>query len=283
MSKKFIISNAHERGYKTGIYFIYFLIIIFVISPAVWIVIEAFKTRAQVWAWPPTWFPWPGTLNNFIKLFTIVHFERAVFNSLMVSCASSFTALGFAAVAAYGFSRFQFKYKYLLLILLIGLQMMPATANIVPLFFIAYRLSLYNTRLGVILLLAGIQIPFTIWILKGFFDSVPTSIEECASLDGANRLQVLTKILLPLILPGLSAAFFITFIGAWNQFIIPMIIIGDNAKQVAVVTTYQFIFTETEYPELLSAAAMVTTFPMLLIFYGFQKLFISGLTTGYEK
>jgi len=281
--KKSTTLRGQETWYKTGVYFTYFLIAIFVLGPALWIVIEAFKTRQQIWAWPPVWIPWPGTLNSFVKLFTKIRFERALFNSVLISGGSSLIALGFASVGAYGFSRFEFKYKYLLLILLIGLQMIPATANIIPLFFIAHKLSLYNSRLGVIILTAGIRIPFAIWILKGFFDSVPVSIEECASLDGANRLQILAKILLPLILPGLSAVFFITFVATWNNFVIPMVIIGDSAKQMAVVKAYQILSQESEFPGLVSAAAIVTTFPVLLIFYGFQKLFIGGLTSGYGK
>lgn len=283
MFKKFATLTRQYRGYKTGVYLTYFLIAVFILGPAIWITIQAFKTRVQIFAWPPVWIPWPGTLDHFIRLFTKRHFERALINSVLVSAGSSCVALGFATVAAYGFSRLQFKYKYLLLILLIGLQMVPATVNIIPWFFMSHYLGLHNTQLGVILLIGGMSIPFDIWILKGFFDSVPISIEENAALDGASRLRILTSILLPLILPGLSAAFFITFVGAWNYFIIPAVVIGDNSKQVAVVIAYQILSWEIVNPGMVAAAAVTTTFPMLLIFYGFQKLFVEGLTSGYGK
>jgi len=276
-------SSKYEKWKISGVYFTYFLIVIFVVAPAIWITTQAFKTMSQIWAWPPVWIPWPGTLENVFKLFTVARFGRALFNSVIVAGSSSLIALSFAAVSAYGFSRFQFRYKYLLLVLLIGIQMVPATANIIPLYFITHKLSLHNTRVGVIILMAGIRIPFSIWILKGFFDKIPISIEESALIDGASRTKVLTQILLPLIIPGLSAAFFVTFLATWNHFILPMIIIGDSAKQVAVIKTYQLLSQEMEYPGLVASAAMLTTFPVLVIFYGFQKLFIGGLTSGYGK
>lgn len=216
-------------------------------------------------------------------LFSRTKILQQVLNSAVVCIGTVVVTLGFSTMAAYGFSRFRFKHKELLLIAIISLQMIPVTVNIVPLYFFAIRLRLIDTYHGLIIIFSAIRIPICIWIMKGFLDGIPVSIEEAAMIDGAPRWKVLLRILLPLTMPGLGAAAILTLVYSWSQFLLPLIINSRSSMHLATVGVYSFAVEEAVQYNLFGAAAVISSAPVVILYLFTQKMFISGLTQGSGK
>lgn len=258
-------------------------VIIIVLVPILWIVTTSLKTSYQLFTFPPKWIPFPPSLEGYIMLFSRTKILQQVLNSAVVCIGTVVVTLGFSTMAAYGFSRFRFKHKELLLIAIISLQMIPVTVNIVPLYFFAIRLRLIDTYHGLIIIFSAIRIPICIWIMKGFLDGIPVSIEEAAMIDGAPRWKVLLRILLPLTMPGLGAAAILTLVYSWSQFLLPLIINSRSSMHLATVGVYSFAVEEAVQYNLFGAAAVISSAPVVILYLFTQKMFISGLTQGSGK
>ncbi|MDW8069709.1 MAG: carbohydrate ABC transporter permease, partial [Anaerolineae bacterium] len=217
------------------------LVLTFVLAPVLWLVISSISSPKDLLRTPPRWFPQFPSLAYYEQILlgtrqteatltavTIRAFRYALRNSLIVASGVSAVCLALGALAGYAFARTPLPGRGMLIYLLLLGQMIPVIVLIIPLFIVMNRLGLLNRLETVILLLSAYHLPFTIWILRSYFQTLPAELEEAALVDGANRLQALIHIALPLSLPGLFAAGVYTFMQSWNAFIIPLVFTSSD-------------------------------------------------------
>lgn len=221
------------------------------------------------------------TLEHYRDLFTEIDFGRYMTNSVLAAVGSAVVSVAFGTTAAYAISRGRFRAKGDLYFWIISTRMAPVVAVTVPLYAIFKNLSLLNTIPGLILAYTVFNLPFAIWILKGFFDSVPYEIEEAYMVDGHSRWQALWKII-PLVAPGLAAVVVLCILLAWNDFIFAAVMGGEAAKTLPVATQGLKSSSGIEWGQIM-AAGVVTVSPMLLLGVVIRKYMVQGLTMGAVK
>ena len=169
------------------------------------------------------------------------------------------------------------------MILLLGTQMIPAVTNIIPLYITMLRLRLLDTITALFLVYTAVNIPFSVWIIKAYIDSIPDSIDEAALIDGASRLRVLFWLIIPVSLPGIAAASLFTFIACWNEFYIALVLTSTMKSKTVPLGLFTFQASYDIQWNLLSAASIVALLPIIIFFIILQDKFISGLTRGAYK
>lgn len=265
-------------------YIFYPVVVAAVLLPLSWALFGGFKRSNEIFAYPPTILPRSPTLQNFIELFTRLEFGGYIWNSVVVAFWTVLLTFFFGGLAGYALSRMEFRYKDAFLVMLLGVQLIPSTVNIVPYYMIMTKLGLLNTLTALVMIYTATHIPITIWVLKGFFDTVPRSVDEAAAIDGCSKWRTLWNIIVPLSLPGLSVAGFLVFVSAWSEFLVPLVIASN--KDVAVASVGLFTFfgpdLQTAYTSLF-AAALVTVTPVVVAYFFAQRFLVSGLTAFAEK
>lgn len=249
--------------------------------PLYWLVSSSFKTSSAVVKMPPDWFPKTFHTKNYVDIFSKQPAFKWTMNSLIVATVSTVLLIVVSSFAAYAFSKLHFKGKNLLFVLFISSLMIPKEVMIVPLFRIVDKMGMVNTLSGMIW--PNIATAFGVFLLKGFFDQVPDSLRESAKMDGASEWTVFTRIMLPLVKPGIGALFILYFVQIWNDYLWQLVI-GQKTEvktlMVGVATLMQDLNPNFAYK---MAGAAVGAIPMILIFLFFQKYFTRGLTMGAEK
>ncbi|MFN8527391.1 MAG: ABC transporter permease subunit [Anaerolineae bacterium] len=226
----------------------------------------------------------PGaTLHSFVELFTEEEFLRWIFNSFAITVSVSLIGLTVAATGAYAFSRWRFPGRRPLLIFLLTTQMLPASMLLIPIFVIVAQLNLTNNLIGLILAYTATAVPFSVWILKGYYDTIPPDLEEAAMVDGCQRMQAFYRVILPLSTPALSIVFLFNFLGSWSEFIVAKVILQANTVMTWPLGLNQLIGTfNTDWGKYAAGSVLVTV-PVLLLFMWQSKYLISGLTLGSVK
>lgn len=265
-------------------YLLFLLLLGIVLVPLVWIIGLSFKTVGEIFT-VNRFFPETITLDNYRHILTATRFPRSILNSTIVAGLSAILGIIVAVPAAYGCSRWEFPSKTPFMIALLGLQLIPGATVMLPYYQMASALGLLNTHIGLIIIFGAMRIPLSLWVLKGFFDSIPRSLEEAALIDGAGRLQSVTKVFLPLALPGLAAIMFINLLNGWNSFLLPLIINTDRNMELAIVTltSYQHAPEGAVYLNYMAAGGIVVAGAMVILYVILQKGFIAGLTAGSVK
>lgn len=250
--------------------------------PFVWAIATSFKTENQLLIFPPTFIPAPFVLDNYARAWD-TGMGRGLLNSVIVSGASVISTLTIGALAAYSLGRLRWRGQGLFLLLIIAPMMIPGLVLLVPTYIIVARMNLLDTYFVLILLYTVRSLPLTVWIMRGFFESLPRELEEAAYMDGASRTQTLVRIILPLSQPALAATALIVFLNSWNDFILAVTMTSEAAMRTIQVALY---FNIGEYGvdwTALMAAAVITFMPMLALFVALQGRFVSGLTKGALK
>jgi arabinogalactan oligomer/maltooligosaccharide transport system permease protein len=227
--------------------------------------------------------PHNATLENF----RVAIFERDLLlwikNSFIIAVMTSIFGVVFSVGAAYAFSRYKFWGKKTGLMVFLVTQMFPAPMLLLPLYIIVARLKLQNSFIGLLIPYISLAVPFMVWMLKGYFDTIPRSLEESAYIDGAGVMESLYKIVLPLATPALAISALFSFMTAWSEFIVANIIMKDAGKltlPVGLVHLQGQFGTEWG---VYSAAALITTIPVMVLFISLSKYLIGGLTLGSVK
>ena len=249
--------------------------IVVTVAPLLWIVSTSIKTEQDLYAYPPTLVPAEPTFEWYPFLVRR-GFVQAIVRSCLVSFMATLIVLGLSGFAAYGFSRYRFKGKELMLLAVLGTQMLPGVINIIPLYQMMISFGLLNTLAAVYLILAAMNVPLAVWMLKGFFDSIPISLDESALVDGASRLYTYFRIIVPLGSPGLVAAGVFTFLFSWNEFIIPLTMTSSSSKRLATVALYLFKTPhETNWAGIASGAVLMMV-PVIALYLTFNRYFVTG-------
>jgi multiple sugar transport system permease protein len=244
--------------------------------------LEAFKLpEVGDWAGIGVFFDFTPTFRHYEALFADNNFGRYMMNSLIAAGGSALIAVVFGSMAAYSLSRIEFRGKKDLFFWIISTRMAPVVAVMVPLYSIFRSLELVGTLPGLILAYTTFNLPFAIWILKGFFDNVPYAIEEAQMVDGATRVQAFLSIL-PLVAPGIAAFVVLCILFAWNDFLFAAIIGSGGAKTLPVATR-ELVQPQNIQWGMIMAAGVVTTLPMMLLGLVIRKYLVTGFTMGAVK
>ena len=228
--------------------------------------------------------PPDASFGNYQELLADTDFLLWVWNSLMITVGTAIAGVALASTSAYAFSRWRFPGRNPGLVFLLTTQMIPAAMLMVPLYILALRNGLVGSYRGLIITYAVTAVPFSIWILKGYYDTIPRELEEAALIDGAGRMETFRKIILPLSTPSLAIVFLFNFTQAWNDYLFARIIIG-NVQEIWTwplgLQTLQQQF-RTEWG-MFSAGSILVTIPVVILFLYSSKYLISGLTLGSVK
>jgi N,N'-diacetylchitobiose transport system permease protein len=253
------------------------------VFPVYWMVATAFKPGHDILAYTPVWLPTSPTLGNFRDAMNRAYFWTDVKNSLIIVAAVVSLSLVIGFLAALALAKFRFYGRKAFIVLIIGVQMVPLTALIIPLYITLSRAHQVNTLTGVIVMYLTFVLPFTVWTLRGFILGIPRDLEEAAMVDGATRFGAFARILLPLVGPGLVATSIFAFIQAWNEFIIAYVFLHDSDKQTLTVWLASFTTLRgTDWGPLM-AGATLTALPVVTFFVLVQRKIAFGLTAGAVK
>lgn len=244
----------------------------------------AFKSYEEVTKWPPNWIPDVLRWNNFSEVWSGEgNIKRAFMNSLIVSTSTMILCTVLGTFSAYGASRFKFKGKNIFMFLIIIAQMFSAVILIGPMYKIIKELNLLNTYLALIIPNTAFALPMTVWLLYGYIEGISKNLEEAAMIDGCTRLQAVTKILMPILAPGIITSGLFAFIISWNDLLFAQTFITKTEMRTLSValTSYKSLFQT--YWHKMMAASLFSVIPVFILFLLIQKYLIKGLASGGVK
>lgn len=251
--------------------------------PQLWLVSLSLKDRGAVFAYPPRWIPEDPSIANYVFALTGTQVPWYLWNSVKVAAIATLLTLAAGIPAAFVLSRERFAGRGPLLAVLLAVQMLSPVILLIPVYSLVERLGLIDTHTGLIVAYAAIQVPFTTWVLKNFFDAVPPALFEAARLDGASRLRTMYTIALPLIGPGLAATTIFNLAAYWSEFALALVLLDSQSRFTIPVGVFSLQSAyETEW-QLVAAASFIGLVPMMAAFVLLQRYFIAGLTAGAVK
>jgi N,N'-diacetylchitobiose transport system permease protein len=260
------------------------LLIFFVmIFPIYWMVTTALKPGKEILSLDPVWFPSPITFENFISAMQVPFFWNDVVNSLIVVLTVVAISLVVSFLAAVAVARFGFRGRTAFIVMVIGVQMVPLNALVIPIYLLLDSVGQVDSLLGVIAYYLAVVLPFMVWTLRGFVHNVPVDLEEAAMVDGASRVYAFMRIVFPLVAPGLVATAIFGFIQAWNEYIIAYVLLSSSSKQTLTIWLASFTTQHgTDWGGLM-AGATLTSLPVVVFFLLVQRRVTGGLTAGAVK
>lgn len=254
------------------------------IFPVYWMVNTAFKPRPEVMTATPIFFPQHATLDNFIAAITQSNFLPNLRNSVIVVIGTLILSILLGLFASAALTRFRFRGRRTIMVTILAIQMLPATALLIPTFLVFNSLNLLGTYFGLILAYVAAVLPFSIWVMRGFFIAIPYEIEEAAMLDGAGTWRILWSVLFPLVTPGLIATSIFAFIAAWNDYIVAYTFMKDQDMYTLPVWLASFSTptTGTDFGGQM-AASVLFSLPVMVFFLLIQRNLVSGMSAGAVK
>jgi N,N'-diacetylchitobiose transport system permease protein len=269
-----------KRLRRVGLNLLGLLVFVVMVFPVYWMVTTAFKRPIDILNFSPDFVPSPATLSNFDNAISRPHFWSSVRNSLIVVVAVTALSMVLAFLAALALAKFRFRGRAAFIVLIIGVQMVPLNALIIPLYILLSRAGQVDKLTGVIVTYLTFVLPFCVWTLRGFMLGVPRELEEAAMVDGSTRFGAFVRILLPLVAPGLVATSIFAFIQVWNEFIIAYVLLQSQEKQTLTVWLASFTTLRgTEWGPLMAAASL-TALPVVGFFLLVHRRVAFGLTAG---
>ncbi len=257
---------------------------VIVLYPVLW-VIKMALSPSQGFSMSPSPIPEQVTFDNFIYLFTMQDgiLWRQLLNSLLVSGVTTFIGVVLASTAAYAFSRFRFPGRTLGMAGFLITQMFPGVVMAIPLYILLDELGLLNSLTGLILVYSTSSLPFCVWMLKGYFDTIPRDLEEAAIMDGASQWVIFTQVVLPLARPAIVVTALFSFMTAWNEFILAATFLSDEKMFTIPVVLQRFVGDYSTQWGYFAAGAILVSLPVMALFFKLQKYLIGGLTAGAVK
>ena len=224
-----------------------------------------------------------SSMKSYLSLFTETDFMLWTWNSIIISFVVTLTGVVFASTGGYALSRFKFKGREFGMIALMTTQMFPATMLLLPFFILLSYLELINSYIGLIIIYSSTALPFCIWQMKGYYDTIPPSLEESARLDGCSRYQAFYKIILPLSSPALVITALFSFMASWSEYVVAAIILQDPKLYTLPLGLKSFQASLSTQWGLYAAGAVVVSIPVCILFISLSRFLVSGLTMGSVK
>jgi len=259
------------------------LLLLFLLFPFFVMLSTMLKTQKEVYTSPPSWIPKMPQFANLIRIWTEFEFGVYFKSSLIIALGTMVLNTLLTVPAAYAVARLRFVGRGLILYLFLVIQMFSPVIVVISLFKTMAALKILNTYFSLILANSVFTIAFTIWMMNGYFRSIPMEIEEAALIDGCSRVQTITRIMLPIAVPGMVTTMIYSFIAAWNEFLFGLTFIQSQEKMPLVLGLYNFVGRWTTQWELLNAAAFVALIPVLVLFYIIERRLVAGLAGGAVK
>lgn len=265
------------------------LILVLVLLPIYWMANTSFKLQPEIFRVPPTLAPFGGTLTNYRAIMggNLAHsiaLPTYMKNSMIVALLTVAVTLLLATPAAYAFSRVPFRGKRLVIYGVLVSQMLPVVLILIPLYRTFLGLHLLSTYAGLVIPYLMFSLPFSMWMLKGYFDTIPRELDEAAKVDGCTKLQAMLRVVLPNLRAGLAATAIVTFIMAWDEFIISLTIMDkDQMRTLPVGLLQSFVGEFTIKWGEMMAASVATSIPVIVLFIFLSKYLIGGLISGAIK
>ena len=272
--------KRRRRAGRIGVNLLGVFVFAVMVFPVYWMVSTAFKKPYDILNFTPEFVPSPATLSNFENALNRPNFWSSVLNSLIVVVAVTAMSMVLAFLAALALAKFRFRGRAAFVVVIIGVQMVPLNALIIPLYILLSRAHQVDKLSGVVITYLTFVLPFCVWTLRGFLLGVPRELEEAAMVDGSTRFGAFVRILLPLVAPGLVATSIFAFIQVWNEFILAYVLLQSQDKQTLPVWLASFTTLRgTEWGPLMAAASL-TALPVVIFFVTIHRRIAFGLTAG---
>jgi len=263
----------------------------FIFFPILWLISASLSTQAELYAIPTHWFPLHPTLKNYLEIIfpnlatssVPRTFAVALFNSFKIASAVTVISIVIGSLAAYALVRIPFRFNRTIQLGIIATRMIPEVSLILPLFIIASSLSLINKPIVLIVTYMSFALPYAIWMMAAFFQSVPIELEDAARMDGCTRLGILFKIVMPISVPGLVSTAMFTFLLAWDEFFYALIFTSTLASKTAPVAIAEFVGRYAVNINGMMAGGIMAALPPVILAFIFQRYIVSGLTAGAVK
>ena len=258
------------------------IIALICLFPILWGLSTSLKQTNRIMEFPPRLIPQPLTFDHYVTLWE-QNIAYYVFNSVAVSAFTILVCLVVGSLAGYALARFSFRGKSAVLFVIVAAMSVPISSLLVPTFGFMADLGLLNTRTGLVLLYAAYELPMVVWILQSYFQTIPVELERAAMIDGYPRLQAIRRVVVPLSTTGLVAAGLFVLIFAWNDFVVALVMTTTEEVRTLPIAIYNFLGYYGREWGPLTAGAMVSTIPLIVVFVIFQRYFMSGMTGGSVK
>uniref|UniRef100_A0A7V2ZKJ6 Carbohydrate ABC transporter permease n=1 Tax=Ignavibacterium album TaxID=591197 RepID=A0A7V2ZKJ6_9BACT len=266
---------------KLILHIVLIFIAVITLIPFVWMISASFMFDGHASVFPPRFIPDQFTLIQYTRLFERLSIARNFINSLVLSILVTLISLTFNSMAGYAFAKYKFKGKDKLFNLLISSMIIPAQVTMLPLFLMLKWMGFINTYMAIII--PGLANIFGIFLIRQYCISIPDSLIEAARIDGANDFLIYRKIILPLLTPVLATLAIFTFLGTWNDFLWPLIVMTDDSMYTLPVALANLMLEHTKDPELMMAGSVVTILPVIIVFLALQKYYMKGIMMGSVK
>jgi arabinogalactan oligomer / maltooligosaccharide transport system permease protein len=279
------MTDAKKKTYirVTATYLVLVLFCLIALYPVSQILTVSLRPADRLMSTSLEIIPKDATLRNYTALFTERPFGLWLMNSTFVAFVVTLTGVALASTAGYAFSRFSFIGKKIGLLSLLVTQMFPATMLLLPMYIMLVKLHLINSYLGIMIMYSATALPFCVWQMKGYYDTIPTSLEEAGRIDGCNRFQTFYKIILPLASPALVITALFSFMSAWTEYVVAAQILQDTRMWTLPIGLKSFESNMGSEWGLYGAASMIVTIPVVVLFLSLSKWLVSGLTLGSVK
>ncbi len=275
--------RLHRISMRTLLYFGAALLALQAAFPFFWMVSTSLKPPPEVFATPPAFIPEEPTLENFTRLFTTTHFLTYFWNSIVVCGWAVLLTMIASAFGAYSLTRFRYPGREKFAGLILCTYMFAPIMVVIPFFILAKKIGIENTHLALVLSFTSFCLPFTLWMMRAFFMTIPLELEEAALVDGCGRVRAVMFVVLPLALPGIIATSIFTFILAWNDYIFTRILIASDELKTLPVGVQDLFNSSIIDWGLIMAAGMMITIPALIFFVAVQRYLIRGWGAGAVK
>lgn len=285
----FVESRASKQAKKVALWLATFVLMLVMCLPGLWVVLSAFRPNREILAKPPVWIPEELTLDNFGKIFGFGAEQVGIpvvsyfTNSLIIALTSTVIALIIGVAGGYSFARYRFRFKGGIFLGLMLFRAVPGIALSLPVFMMWSKLGLIDTKMGLIIVYVSLNVPFTIWLIDGFFRQIPTALSEAAQVDGCTRWQAFWKIEFPLAKSGIAAAGVFAFLTSWNEFALASQLTRSTDSKTLPVGLLDFTAQFTIDWAGMCAMAVIIIIPALILTFIVQKHLIAGLTFGGVK
>ena len=266
-----------------GTWLVVLTALVLVLFPFYWMINTSLKPTAEIFQSPPTFYSPNWSFRAYVEMWNARPIWRFFVNSFVVSTGATLLSLLLSAFAAYGFTRFYLRFENLLIILLLFTQMLPGTLLIIPYFQLMAGLGLINNYLALILAYTSFALPFSAWMLIGFFRSIPKELDEAALIDGCSRIQTFWRVVLPLSLPGLVAVALFTFLLAWNAYVWALVLTTKPSMFVLPVGIANMMGEYQVQWNQMMAASVLAILPVVLLYIFLERYLVAGITAGAVK
>jgi multiple sugar transport system permease protein len=277
-----VINKESVPGRVTRVTFLALWLVV-TVFPLYWITVTSLKSPGDIFTFPIAYWPEHFSLENYAGLFSNAQFGVYLTNSLIVATVAGAVATAISMLSAYVLARFEFRSKSALLMAALITQMIPTFIALGPLYLMMTELKLVDNRLGLILVYVGVCVPFCTVMLRGFFANIPDALEEAAMIDGLSRFGALFRVLLPVMKPGIIAAFIFNFVNCWNELFLSVTLMNSDDNKTIPTALNGFISSFNIDWGSMSAAAVLTILPTMVLFAFASRHIVQGLTSGAVK